>query len=238
MREEKMNLKPSATDWNITSQRNSSNTKNSSNNNSISHGDYLQLKFKSTKKDMSMIKASLQKDLIDYREYTKSNATKDVELLEQLLNRLQEAVNEISSDYEIKLFGSRATKLCLYWSDLDVVLIHKAKEMANISPVTMLDLLSNSLKTKQWVHSVKYINTAKVPIIKLTSTDKYALMQIDISIQDSSHCGLKCVELVKAYITEYEVLEPLVLAIKTMLKLSSLNDPFTVRIYIVIFRED
>lgn len=235
MREEQMNLKALTTDWNLlqisnTSQRNSNNTKNSSSSNSISHGDYLQLKFKSTKKDMTVIKSSLQKDLIDYREYTKSNSVKDQELLEELLKHLQNAVNEISYEYEVKLFGSRATKLCLYWSDLDVVLINKSKELASITPLTMLDLLSNSLKNKQWVHSVKYIDTAKVPIIKLTSTDKYSLMQIDISIQDSSHCGLKCVELVKSYIVEYEVLEPLVLAIKTMLKLSSLNDPFTVSI--------
>jgi DNA polymerase sigma len=28
-------------------------------------------------------------------------------------------------DYEVKLYGSHATNLCLQWSDLDVVLVNK-----------------------------------------------------------------------------------------------------------------
>lgn len=53
-------------------------------------------------------------------------------------------------------------------------------------------------------------------------------MQIDISIQDQKHYGLRCVELVKTFLKEYEVLEPIVLALKNILKLASLNDPYTV----------
>ncbi len=52
-------------------------------------------------------------------------------------------------------------------------------------------------------------------------------MQIDISIQDQRHYGLRCVELVKTFLKDYDVLEPIVLALKNILKLAGLNDPYT-----------
>ena len=52
-------------------------------------------------------------------------------------------------------------------------------------------------------------------------------MLIDISIQDHRHYGLRCVELVKTFLKEYEVLEPIVLALKNILKWAGLNDPYT-----------
>ena len=55
-------------------------------------------------------------------------------------------------------------------------------------------------------------------------------MQIDISMQDQKHYGIKCVELVKSFLREYEVLEPLILSLKNILKYANLNDPYTVTI--------
>lgn len=55
-------------------------------------------------------------------------------------------------------------------------------------------------------------------------------MQIDISIQDQKHYGLKCVELIRSFLKEYEVLQPLVFALKNVLKYAQLNDPYTVNI--------
>lgn len=47
--------------------------------------------------------------------------------------------------------------------------------------------------------------------------------KIDISIQEEKHFGLKCVSLMKSYLNEYVVLEPLLLALKTILKNANLN---------------
>ncbi len=52
-------------------------------------------------------------------------------------------------------------------------------------------------------------------------------MNIDISIQDSKHYGMKCVNLVKDYISEFEALEPLLYALKNLLKNGNLNNPYT-----------
>ena len=76
--------------------------------------------------------------------------------------------------------------------------------------------------------SIKYIDSAMIPIIKITTTDKYQNMQIDISMQDGKHYGLKCVELVLSFIKEYEALEPLIFSLKNILKNANLNDPYTV----------
>jgi non-canonical poly(A) RNA polymerase PAPD5/7 len=73
-----------------------------------------------------------------------------------------------------------------------------------------------------------------VPLIKMTSSDVYNNMHIDISLQDNKHYGLKCVELVKSFMKEYEALEPLIFALKNILKNANLNDPYTVTIIILI----
>ncbi len=70
-----------------------------------------------------------------------------------------------------------------------------------------------------------------MPIIKMTSTEQYNSMHIDISLQDGKHYGLKCVELVKSFMRDYEALEPLIFALKNILKNANLNDPYTVNIY-------
>ena len=70
----------------------------------------------------------------------------------------------------------------------------------------------------------------------MTRTDQYNNMHIDISLQDNKHYGLKCVELVKSFMKEYEALEPLIFALKNILKNANLNDPYTVKKFYLIFR--
>ena len=52
---------------------------------------------------------------------------------------------------------------------------------------------------------------------------------MDISLQDKTHYGIKCVSLVLNLKEEYEVLLPMILALKNMLKNANLNDPYKVR---------
>jgi DNA polymerase sigma len=67
----------------------------------------------------------LQLDILDFQEFTKEQIKKVKSTQEELIKLIQEAVEEVMPDYEVKLYGSHATNLCLQWSDLDVVLIHK-----------------------------------------------------------------------------------------------------------------
>jgi non-canonical poly(A) RNA polymerase PAPD5/7 len=40
------------------------------------------------------------------------------------------------------------------------------------------------------------------------------------------HNGLECVRIVKEFLEENEMIEPIILVLKQMLKVSSLNDPY------------
>jgi len=138
-------------------------------------------------------------------------------------------VNECSQDYEVHLYGSHSTNLCLPWSDLDVVLIsknNKNNQLSLESKHLLLSKLYENLKSQPWIKDINYISSANIPIIKLYSIEKYNNMHIDISIQDEKHFGLRCVDLVKQFMNKYESLKPLVLALKNILKRANLNDPY------------
>jgi DNA polymerase sigma len=113
---------------------------------------------------------------------------------------------------------------------LDIVLVNKRTTYSN--DYRVLQNLYVNLLEKPWKKNIKLIDSALIPLIKINSTDEYNSMQMDISLQDGKHYGIKCVELVKSFMNEYEALEPLVFALKNLLKNANLNDPYTVILYI------
>lgn len=76
--------------------------------------------------------------------------------------------------------------------------------------------------------SINYIGATTVPLIKIKTKENTGIKNVDISLQDNSHYGIECVSLVTKFIKEYEVLLPMVLALKNILKQANLNDPYTV----------
>ena len=194
-------------------------------NKSLSPKEYRELKFSQGMPDETFVTKTLQKDLLDYSIYIKDKIAKKKYIVDKLLENVQQAVNEITNEYEAVLYGSYATGLCLPWSDLDVVLVGKTQN--SIAGPYLLNKLCFILKTKKWIQSFKIIDNTTIPIIKIVTSAEYEKMQIDISIQEEKHFGLKCVSLVKSYLSEYIVLEPLILALKTILKNANLNDPYS-----------
>lgn len=74
----------------------------------------------------------------------------------------------------------------------------------------------------------KYVRGATFPVLKIECTPKYKNKKMDITIKENRHSGLLCVDLVKEYLAEYQVvLRPFVFVLKQMVYLSGLNDPFT-----------
>ena len=174
----------------------------------------------------------LSSDLTDFEIYVKQITEKEKVIYDTLIKNVKNSVFKTLPYYEVNLYGSHATNLCLPWSDLDVVLV-KRQNGNNLSSLqntfdnsTLLSKLYENIRNEPWVKDSKLISKASVPIIKLFSIDQYNNMSIDISIQDENHFGLRCVELVKNYIEEYKSLKPLVLAIKNILKKANLNDPY------------
>lgn len=194
--------------------------------------NYLNKKFNKYNYEEEYKLDCLSSDLTDFEIYVKQRTEKEKNIYDALIKNVTNSVNKTLPYYEVNLYGSHATNLCLPWSDLDVVLI-KRLNGNNISSIqttfdnsSLLSKLFENIRNEPWVKDCKLISKASVPIIKLFAIDQYNNMSIDISIQDENHFGLKCVELVKNYIKEYKSLKPLVLAIKNILKRANLNDPY------------
>ena len=196
-------------------------------NNIVPKKDILEKKFNTKMYSNDYVLKSLHKDLLDFQEYNRDEIRRIKPHQEELLGYIKEAVEEILPDYEVKLYGSHATGLCLSWSDLDTVLVHKKGMSHHQTYSSCLQSLYLKLLDKPWKKTIKFIETAHIPLIKILAADKYNNMQIDISVQDGRHYGLKCVELVKKYIKEFEALEPLLYSLKNLLKNANLNDPYT-----------
>jgi len=188
--------------------------------------EILERKFSTQKYDDKYIVKCLQKDILDFQEFTKDQIRKNRIFIDELLKLVKQAVSDSIPDYEVNLYGSHATNLCLPWSDLDIVLVNKKVVFSN--NYSALQSLYLTLYDKPWIKSIKFIDGALIPIIKLTVSDEFNNMQMDISLQDAKHFGLKCVELVRSFMNEYEALEPLIFSLKNLLKNANLNDPYTV----------
>ena len=169
----------------------------------------------------------LSKDITDFEKYVTFNIQSLSNIIKELLSNVEKSVNETIPNYQAHLYGSHATNLCLPWSDLDIVLIPKNINInTSQNNHVLLFKLYENLKNQKWVKDINYISNASIPIIKIYSIDIYNNIPIDISIQEENHFGLKCVDLVKQFMNQYESLKPLVLAIKNILKRANLNDPY------------
>lgn len=193
--------------------------------------DFFTNKFTCESYNDDYIQKSLQLDLLDFQAYVKEQIIKVKPKLNELIDLIQKAVDEsIGADYIVKLYGSHATNLCLPWSDLDVVIVKKEKDHA--SSYVPLHELFKYLQEKNYFLTINFIGTATVPLIKIHTKENYGLMSVDISLQDNKHYGIQCVTLVTSLVEKYDVLTPMVLALKNILKKANLNDPYKVRPHI------
>ena len=181
------------------------------------------------------IKKSLQKDLIDFTTYVTQKIQIISPKVKELINYIQDAVDSsIGKEYEVRLYGSHATGLCLPWSDIDVVLCKKNGEgIENNSYLPLHELFTYLQKKNDLFKSINYIGTTTVPLIKIKTKENIGIQSVDISLQDKSHYGIKCVSLVLSFKEEYEVLLPMILALKNILKQANLNDPYKVSKYLI-----
>jgi len=175
------------------------------------------------------IKQCLQKDLIDFNNYIRARIQMISPKVKELITYIQNAVDaSIGKDYEVKLYGSHATGLCLPWSDIDVVLCKKNGDDIDTNLYLPLHELYLYIKERNNFKDIKYIGTTTVPLIKIKTKENIGIQSVDISLQDKSHYGIKCVSLVLSFKEEYEVFLPMILALKNILKQANLNDPYKV----------
>ena len=179
-------------------------------------------KFESKANDRNYIVKCLQKDLEDYQKYIEDEIGRKKGKINGIIQQLQIIVNELDPNCKVNLYGSYSTGLCLPWSDIDTVITSDDGNYEG-NFLSMLNL--KLMQKKDFVKEQNFLDRASIPIIKLVSNDEFNF-HIDISMSSENHFGLKTVELVKKYLEKYKVLKPIILALKTLLKNGSLNDPY------------
>ncbi|KAI9590076.1 hypothetical protein GQX74_008244 [Glossina fuscipes] len=136
----------------------------------------------------------------------------------EVVQRIEAVVHSIWPSALVEIFGSFRTGLFLPTSDIDLVVIGLWDKM----PLRTLEteLIARGIAEP---HSVRVLDKASVPIIKLT--DRETQVKVDISFNMQS--GVQSAELIKKYKQEFPLLAKLVLVLKQFLLQRDLNEVFT-----------
>ncbi len=92
---------------------------------------------------------------------------------EQIIENITAVIKKAVPQSEVRVYGSHATKLCLPWSDIDLVIItpNRPGEVMNVyNPKSVLSQINLELKNEiqnKWVSSVNYVDNATVPVVKV-----------------------------------------------------------------------
>ncbi len=175
-------------------------------------------------KKKELIYAQLTLDLIDYMNFVHKENAKHENVLQKINNLMQQSVLEsLGEGYHLQMYGSRSTKLCLPWSDIDYVISHTIN--SHIDPLKILYDYLYTIPERFFV-DMKYISGATVPVLKIYTNNDYHKISLDISMENQEHHGEECVNYIKKKIKEFEVLTPMTFALKTLLQKAFLNDPY------------
>lgn len=136
----------------------------------------------------------------------------------KVVARIEAIVLNLWPMARVEMFGSFRTGLYLPTSDIDLVVIGRWEKLP-------LRTLENELINRGIAEpmSVRVLDKASVPIVKLT--DRETQVKVDISFNMQS--GVQSAELIKDYKRQYPVLAKLVLVLKQFLLQRDLNEVFT-----------
>ncbi|XP_010583528.1 PREDICTED: non-canonical poly(A) RNA polymerase PAPD5 [Haliaeetus leucocephalus] len=161
--------------------------------------------------------ARLHEEIIDFYKYM-SPRPEEERMRMEVVNRIENVIKELWPNADVQIFGSFKTGLYLPTSDIDLVVFGKWETL----PLWTLEeaLRKHNVADE---NSVKVLDKATVPIIKLT--DSFTEVKVDISFNVQN--GVKAAQLIKDFIKKYPVLPYLVLVLKQFLLQRDLNEVFT-----------
>lgn len=156
----------------------------------------------------------------------------------EVVNRIQSAIVSLWPEAIVEIFGSFRTGLYLPTSDIGMthyrLLLHRI--FTNLHHILDLVVIGRweklPLRTLEMElqkceiaekNSIRVLDKASVPIIKLT--DRLTQVKVDISFNMQS--GVQSAELIKKFKNVFPVLSKLVLVLKQFLLQRDLNEVFT-----------
>ena len=185
--------------------------------------------------------------LSDYFTITEHNLSILNNIRKQKLNKLINIINENFKDkFDLKIgnYGSYFTDLSIEGSDMDICIIHKAKENVNLNFYG--ELYNLLMKQKPFIHNIKQIYT-EIPLIKLEiditdeiknpfynpynyiSNEDLTRIKIDINVSDNQEYLESCeknVEYVKSMVKKFPQIRPVFLFLKRYFKNMNMNKVF------------
>ncbi|KAJ8002853.1 hypothetical protein DPEC_G00163280 [Dallia pectoralis] len=162
----------------------------------------------------------LHEEIQDFYAYM-SPRQEEERMRTDVVDRIERVIKELWPTADVQVFGSFSTGLYLPTSDIDLVVFGKFRE-GDTLPLWRLE---EALKKHNIVeeNSVKVLDKATVPIIKLT--DSLTEVKVDISFNMKN--AVKTAALIKDYKKKYPVLSYLVLVLKQFLLQRDMNEVFT-----------
>uniref|UniRef100_A0AAV2LV81 Terminal nucleotidyltransferase 4A n=1 Tax=Knipowitschia caucasica TaxID=637954 RepID=A0AAV2LV81_KNICA len=159
----------------------------------------------------------LHEEITDFYKYISPQPEEEKMRLE-VVDRIKTVIHNLWPSAEVQVFGSFSTGLYLPTSDIDLVVFGKWETL----PLWTLEEALRKMNVAD-ENSIKVLDKATVPIIKLT--DSFTEVKVDISFNVKS--GVKAACLIKEYKEKYPVLPYLVLVLKQFLLQRDLNEVFT-----------
>uniref|UniRef100_A0A663DWF9 Terminal nucleotidyltransferase 4B n=1 Tax=Aquila chrysaetos chrysaetos TaxID=223781 RepID=A0A663DWF9_AQUCH len=161
------------------------------------------------KRNYSQGVVGLHEEIIDFYKYM-SPRPEEERMRMEVVNRIENVIKELWPNADV----SRT----LFYFDIDLVVFGKWETL----PLWTLEeaLRKHNVADE---NSVKVLDKATVPIIKLT--DSFTEVKVDISFNVQN--GVKAAQLIKDFIKKYPVLPYLVLVLKQFLLQRDLNEVFT-----------
>ncbi|XP_062922969.1 terminal nucleotidyltransferase 4B [Mobula hypostoma] len=159
----------------------------------------------------------LHEEIIDFYNYM-SPRHEEAKMRMEVVERIENVIKELWPSADVQIFGSFSTGLYLPTSDIDLVVFGKWETLP-------LWTLEEALRKHHVADesSVKVLDKATVPIIKLM--DSYTEVKVDISFNVQN--GVKAAQLIREFIKKFPVLPYLVLVLKQFLLQRDLNEVFT-----------
>ncbi|KAM3596383.1 uncharacterized protein V6R79_013630 [Siganus canaliculatus] len=159
----------------------------------------------------------LHEEVMDFYNYM-SPRPEEAAMRKEVVNRIEMIIKELWPTADVQIFGSFSTGLYLPTSDIDLVVFGKWERPP-------LQELEQALRKHNVAEpcSIKVLDKATVPIIKLT--DQETDVKVDISFNVET--GVKAASFIKDYIKMYPVLPYLIFVLKQFLLQRDLNEVFT-----------
>ncbi|XP_074843975.1 terminal nucleotidyltransferase 4A isoform X2 [Carettochelys insculpta] len=159
----------------------------------------------------------LHEEIIDFYDFM-SPRPEEAIMRREVVKRIEMVIKDLWPTADVQIFGSFSTGLYLPTSDIDLVVFGKWERPP-------LQLLEQALRKHNVAepYSIKVLDKATVPIIKLT--DQETEVKVDISFNVET--GVKAARLIKEYMKKYSLLPYLILVLKQFLLQRDLNEVFT-----------